>query len=64
MTKKEKALDLYIKGKYSLEKAAKFADLYIGEFLELMEEKGIERNLTIKDFNESFKHAKNLKFKK
>ena len=40
--------------------AAKFADIYIGEFFELMKAKGIESNLTIEDFNESLKHSKRL----
>jgi len=35
--------------------------LYIEEFLELMEEKGIESNVTIEDFQESLKHAEKLK---
>jgi len=58
--KKEKALEFYIKGKFSIEQAARFADMYIGEFFELMRQKGIESNLTIEDFNESIKHAKRL----
>ena len=58
--KKEKALELYIKGKFSIEQAARFADMYIGEFFELMRTKGIESNLTLEDFNESLKHAKRL----
>lgn len=58
--KKEKALELYMKGKFSLEQAAKFADMYIGDFFDLMRQKGIESNLTIEDFNESVKHAKRL----
>ena len=59
--KKEKALDFYIKGKFSLEQAAKFADMYIGDFFDLMRQKGIESNLTLEDFNESIKHAKKLR---
>ena len=59
--KKEKALELYIKGKLSLEQAAKFADIHIGEFYELMRAKGIESNLTLEDFDESLKLAKRLK---
>lgn len=59
--KKEKALDLYLKGKFSIEEAAKFAGVYIGEFLELMEERGIENNLTLEDFQESLKYAEKLK---
>lgn len=59
--KKERALDLYIKGKFSLEQAAKFADLYIGDFYDLMLQKGVESNIKLEDFNESLKHAKRLK---
>ena len=58
--KKEKALELYIKGRFSLEQAAKFADMYIGDFFDLMRQKGIESNLTLEDFNESIKHVKKL----
>ena len=59
--KKEKALELYVKGKFSIEQSARFADMYIGEFFELMKSKGIESNLTLEDFDESIKHAKRLK---
>ena len=58
--KREKALELYIKGKFSIEQAARFADMYIGEFFELMRARGIESNLTLEDFNESLKNIKNL----
>ena len=58
--KKEKALELYIKRKFSLEQAAKFADMYIGDFFDLMKEKGIESSLTLEDFSESIEHAKKL----
>ena len=58
--KKEKAVELYMKGKFSIEQAARFADMYIGEFYELMRTKGIESNLTLEDFNESIKHSKRL----
>ena len=58
--KKEGALELYIKGKFFIEQAAKFADVYIGDFFDLMREKGIESNLTLEDFNESIKHARKL----
>lgn len=59
--KKEKSLELYIKGKFSIEQAAKFANMYIGDFYDLMRKKGVESNLTPEDFNESIKHAKRLK---
>ncbi len=58
--KKERALEFYIKGKFSVEHAAKFADMYLGDFFDLMRERGIESNLTLEDFNESIKHAKRL----
>lgn len=59
--KKEKALELYMQGKFSLGQAAKFADMYMGDFFDLMRQKGIESNQTLEDFNESIKHAKKLK---
>lgn len=58
--KKEKALELYFNGKYSLEKAAKFANMYIADFLDYLREKGIEKNITLEDFKETLKHAKKL----
>lgn len=56
--KKERALDLYTSGKLSLEGAAKFAGLYIGDFLELMQERGIESQVTLDMIK---KGQKNLK---
>ena len=56
--RKEKALELYIKGKLTLEGAAKFADIYTGDFLELMREKGIESNVTLEDFKKALEHTK------
>lgn len=58
--KKDKALGLYIKGEFSIGQAAKFADMYIGDFYDLMRQKGIESNLTLEDFDESIKHVKRL----
>jgi hypothetical protein len=45
--RKERALDLYTSGKLSLEGAAKFANLYIGDFLDLMQERGIESQVSL-----------------
>jgi len=59
--KKEKALELYMKGKFSIGQASKFADMYVGDFFDLMKQKGIESNLTLEDFKESLKHSKKLK---
>ena len=58
--KKEKALECYIKGKFSIEQAARFANMYIGDFFELMRQKGIESNLTLEDFEGALEHAKRL----
>lgn len=59
--RKEKAIDLYLRGKLTIEGAADFADAYVGEFLELMKEKGVESNATLEDFRKSLQHAKALK---
>ncbi len=45
--KKERALELYRAGKLTLEGASKFSGIYIGDFLELMRERGIESNLSL-----------------
>jgi predicted HTH domain antitoxin len=58
--RKEKAVELYFKGKLTLEGAAHFADTYIGEFLELLKEKGIENNITPEDFKKSIEHGEKL----
>ena len=56
--KKEKALEFYMKGKFSIEQAAKFAGMYLGDFFDLMRQKGIESNMTLEDFDESVKNLK------
>ena len=61
--KKESAVELYRKGEVSLEGAAKFSDLHIGEFLELLREKGIELNVTIEDYEEGLKNLKKMRKK-
>lgn len=58
--RKKRALDLYSSGKLSLEKAAKFADLYIGDFLDLMHKRGVESRITLEMVK---KGQKNLKEK-
>ncbi len=58
--KKEKALELYLKGKLTLEGASKFAEMYLGDFLELMREKGVESNVTMDDFKKALGHSKSL----
>ncbi len=58
--KKESAVELYRKGELSLGGAAKFADLYVGEFLELLREKGVELNVTTEDYEEGLKNLKKV----
>ena len=38
---------MYKKNKTSLSEAAKFAQMYIGDFMELLSEKGVENNITL-----------------
>gem|GEM_PF-4781116 len=51
---------MYKKGELSVEGAAKFADLYIGEFLEVLREKGIELNMALKEYEEGLKNLKKV----
>lgn len=62
--KKEKAIDMYLKGKFSIETASRFCDLHIGEFLELLKEKGVELNVTLEDYEEGLKNLKSIWTKK
>ena len=58
--KKENAVELYRKGDLSLEGATKFADTYMGEFLELLRERGVELNVTAEDYEEGLKNLKKV----
>ncbi len=58
--KKERAIELYLKGESSLEGAAKFADMYIGEFLQLLKKEGIELNVTVDNYQEGLKSLKKI----
>lgn len=58
--RKESAVELYHRGEISLEGAAKFADMYIGEFLELLRKRGIELNVTLDDYKEGLKNLKRI----
>ena len=57
---KEGAIELYLKRELSIEGAAKFADIYIGEFLELLKSKGIELNLSLEYYKEGLKNLKSI----
>lgn len=58
--RKERAIDLYSKGKLSIEKASKFAGVYIGEFFELLKERGVNIKLTIEDYEKGLKNLKKV----
>lgn len=58
--RQERALELYSKGKLSLGSACKFANMYLGEFLELMREYGVESNLTLEDVKEGSKNLNKI----
>ena len=58
--RKASAIELYHRGEISLEGAAKFADLYIGEFLELLRERGIELNVGLEDYQEGLKNLRKI----
>ncbi len=58
--RKDGAVELYRKGELSFEGAAKFADLYVGAFLELLREKGVELNVTVEDYLEGLKNLKKV----
>tara|TARA_Y100000310_G_scaffold341271_1_gene439907 strand:- start:153 stop:308 length:156 start_codon:yes stop_codon:yes gene_type:complete len=49
-----------MQGKMSIEGAAKFADMYIGEFLELIKEKGAELNLGLEEYKEGLKNLRKV----
>lgn len=56
--KKESAVELYLNGKLSLEGAAAFSDLSIGEFLQVLKEKGVELNVTKDDYLEGLRNLR------
>ncbi len=56
--RKKRALESYVQGKFTLEQAAQFAQIYLGEFLELMREQGIESNVTLEMVKKAEKYLK------
>ena len=51
---------LYSEKKASLERAAKIAGISISDFLEEMQKRGIESNVSLEDFKESLKNVKKM----
>ena len=58
--KKMKAMNLYKNKKISLGLAARFADMSLSDFLDLLEENNIKLNLTLEDAKLAMKHAEDL----
>ena len=58
--RKERAVDLYSKGKLSIEGASKFAGVYIGEFFDLLKERGITSKITVEDYKKGLKNLKKI----
>ena len=58
--KKMKAMDFYKNKKISLGLAARFADMSISDFLDLLEEHNVRLNLTLDDAKLAMRHAEGL----
>ena len=58
--KKMKAINLYKNKKISLGLAARFADMSISDFLDLLEEYNVKLNLTLEDAKLAMKHAEKI----
>lgn len=58
--KKMKAINLYKNKKISLGLAARFADISISDFLDLLEEHNVKLNLTLEDAKLAMKYAEEL----
>ena len=58
--KKMKAMNLYKNKKISLGLAARFADMSLSDFLDLLEENNIKLNLTLEDAKLAMRHAEDL----
>ena len=58
--KKMKAIDLYKNRKISLGLAARFADMSLSDFLDLLEEHNVQLNLTLEDAKLAMRHAEDL----
>jgi len=58
--RKERAVDMYSKGKLSIGAASKFAGVYIGEFFDLLKERGINLKLTVEDYKKGLENLKKV----
>jgi len=48
------------KGKLSIGAASKFAGVYIGEFFDLLKERGINLKLTVEDYKKGLENLKKV----
>jgi|SRR3989344_3259986 len=58
--RKERAVDMYSKGRLSIGAASKFAGVYIGEFFDLLRERGITSKLTVEDYKKGLENLKKV----
>lgn len=58
--RKMEAVQLYRKGRASLGKASEVAGVSVSEFMDLLSDFGVPSNLSLEDFKESTRHAKEL----
>ena len=54
---KRLALNLYIERKVSLAKAAEIAEISVRDLIEMIKEKGISLNVTVRDLRKDFEEA-------
>lgn len=63
--KKEIAIKLYVEEKFTLSSAANFADMYIGDFIDLLKKRGIKQDISLDTYLQGNKNTeevfKNLK---
>ena len=58
--RREYALKLFAEGKVSISEGAQLADLAVGEYMDLLANRGIKSKVTLKDYQEGLKNAEAL----
>ncbi|MEA3254974.1 MAG: UPF0175 family protein [Candidatus Altiarchaeota archaeon] len=57
---KKIAVERYANGIFSMSEAARFANVSVGEMMDLLVKKGVKSNYTLDDVEESFKNIGKL----
>ncbi|MDD4049699.1 MAG: UPF0175 family protein [Candidatus ainarchaeum sp.] len=58
--KKELAIKLFVEEKYTLSSAAKFAEMYIGDFITLLSKRGITQDISLETYLQGNENAKEV----